>query len=134
MLSPDLYFVALITLLTLLMYYGQSIGVGLARRKHGIKPPHTTGNLDFERVFRVHYNTLEQLPLFLIPLWLFALTVSPYYAGWLGLVWLIGRAGYAYGYYMASDKRHSYGSVLSYISGAILIFGSLFAIVAGLMV
>lgn len=133
MLDQNLYFVALITLLTLLMYYGQSINVGVARRKHGIKPPHTTGNVDFERVFRVHYNTLEQLPLFLIPLWLFALVVSSYWAGWLGLAWLIGRAGYTYGYYLAADKRHSYGSIVSYFAGAVLILGSLFGIIAGLM-
>lgn len=133
MLDHNLYFTALITLLTLLMYYGQSIKVGSARRKYGVKVPNTTGHPDFERIFRVHYNTLEQLPLFLIPLWLFALTVSSYYAGWLGLVWLIGRAGYTYGYYLAADKRHSYGSVLSYFAGAILILGALFGIISGLM-
>lgn len=131
--NPELYFTALITMLTLLMYYGQSIAVGVARKKYGVKTPHTTGNLDFERVFRVHYNTLEQLPLFLIPLWFFALTISSYWAGWLGLVWLIGRAGYTYGYYLAADKRHSYGSMLSYFAGTILIIGSLIGIVSGLM-
>jgi uncharacterized membrane protein YecN with MAPEG domain len=131
--NPELYFTALITMLTLLMYYEQNITISVARKKYGVKIPHTTGNLDFERVFRVHYNTLEQLPLFLIPLWFFALTISSYWAGWLGLVWLIGRAGYTYGYYQAADKRHSYGSVLSYLSGTVLIIGSLIGIVSGLM-
>jgi glutathione S-transferase len=46
----------------ILVYIGFVFRVGGARSKYGVKMPMTTGNLDFERVFRVHYNTLEQLP------------------------------------------------------------------------
>jgi glutathione S-transferase len=133
MLDSELYFVALVTMVTLVMYYFQGGMVGYARGKHGIKAPKTTGNDDFERIFRVHYNTLEQLPLFLIPLWLFAMTVSSEWAGWLGLVWLLGRVGFMYGYYKSADKRHSYGSMLSYLAGSILILGSFFGVISGLV-
>ena len=128
-----LLFPALATMIALAVYYSQGIFVSLARTKYGIKPPHITGNVEFERVFRVHYNTLEQLPVFLFPLWFFALLVSGYWAGWLGLLWSVGRVGYMYGYYKGADKRHSYGSVLAYIANIILIAGSLWAIVTGML-
>ena len=131
--NHELLFPALATMIALAVYYSQSIFVTLARTKYGIKAPATTGNPDFERVFRVHYNTLEQLPLFLIPLWFFALLVSGYWAGWLGLLWTLGRVGYMYGYYNAANKRHSFGSVLSYLSDLILIAGSLWKIIAGMI-
>ena len=131
--NHELLFPALATMIALAVYYSQSIFVTLARTKYGIKAPATTGNPDFERVFRVHYNTLEQLPLFLIPLWFFALLVSGYWAGWLGLLWTLGRVGYMYGYYNAANKRHSFGSVLSYLSDLILIAGSLWKIIAGML-
>lgn len=128
-----LLFPALATMLALAVYYSQSIYVAIARKKYGIKPPHTTGNLEFERVFRVHYNTLEQLPVFLFPLWFYSLLVSSYWAGWLGILWSVGRIGYMYGYYKAADKRHSYGSSLSYLANIVLIGGSLWAIISGLL-
>lgn len=131
--NHELLFPALATMIALAVYYSQSIFVTLARTKYGIKAPATTGNPDFERVFRVHYNTLEQLPLFLIPLWFFALLVSGYWAGWLGLLWTLGRVGYMYGYYNAANKRHSFGSVLSYLADLILIAGSLWKIIAGML-
>ena len=131
--NPELYFVSFVSLLTVLLVYGQSIAVGMARRKYKIAPPHTTGNLDFERVFRVHYNTLEQLPIFLIPLWIFALTVNSVWAGWLGLVWLVGRVGYTYGYYKTAKTRHNSISMVSYLAGTILIIGSLLKVIAGLL-
>ena len=131
--NHELLFPALATMIALAVYYSQSIFFTLARTKYGIKAPATTGNPDFERVFRVHYNTLEQLPLFLIPLWFFALLVSGYWAGWLGLLWALGRVGYMYGYYKAAGKRHSFGSGLSYLADLILIVGSLWKIIAGML-
>ena len=131
--NHELLFPALATMLALAVYYSQSIFVSMARRKYGIKAPAITGNIDFERVFRVHYNTLEQLPVFLIPLWFFALLVSGYWAGWLGILWIVGRLGYMYGYYKAADSRHSFGSVLSYLANIVLIVGTFWAILKGLL-
>jgi glutathione S-transferase len=124
---------ALATMIALFVYYAQAIWVSRARVKYGIKAPATTGNADFERVFRVHYNTLEQLPVFIIPLWFFALLGNPFYAGILGLLWSVGRIGYMYGYYKSAITRHSYGSGLSYLANIILIGGSLWYIIGGLI-
>jgi len=131
--DQSLLFPALATMLALSVFYAQSIFVSIARRKYGINPPHTTGNEDFERYFRVHYNTMEQLPVFLLPLWFFALLVSASWAGWLGLLWSLGRVGYMYGYYKSAEKRHVYGSFLSYIANIVLIGGSFWAIITGML-
>ncbi len=131
--NHELLFPALATMIALSVYYSQGIFVTMARRKHNLPAPATSGNPDFERVFRVHYNTLENLPIFLVTLWFFALLINPYIAGWLGIAWSVGRLGYMYGYYKSAATRHSYGSVISYIALLPLIAGSLWGIVAGLL-
>ncbi len=78
---------------------------GVARAKYKIEAPAVIGHPDFERVFRVQVNTLEQLVAFLPALWLFALYVSPAWASVLGAVWIVGRVLYAVGYVPAADKR-----------------------------
>jgi glutathione S-transferase len=125
----ELLFPALATMIALCVYTVQGAYVGIARNKYNVKAPKITGNEDFERVFRVHYNTLETLPTFLIPLWIFALLISANVAGWLGILWSVGRVGYMYGYYKSADKRHSYGSWLSSISFVVLFVGSLYGII-----
>jgi glutathione S-transferase len=128
----ELLFPAFSTMIALAVYYSQGIFVAIARKKDNIHAPKTFGNDHFERVFRVHYNTLEGLPVFLIPLWFFALLVSATSAGWLGFMWSVGRIGYMYGYYTSAEKRHSYGSVISYLALLPLIVGSFWAIISGL--
>ncbi len=72
-----LIFPSLVTVLTLILYFILTLNVGRARVKYKVPVPQTSGDADFERVFRVQQNTLEQLILFLPSLWLFALFVSP---------------------------------------------------------
>jgi glutathione S-transferase len=96
---------ALITLLAVALYFGLALRVAISRGKFGVSLPATSGNPDFERVFRVHQNTLEWLPTFLAPLWICALFLSDVGAAALGLVWLIGRVIYAVGYSQAVEKR-----------------------------
>ena len=61
---------ALVTCLVILMYFVFSFRVGKARGTYGITAPAISGHPDFERVFRVHMNTLEWMPIFLPALWL----------------------------------------------------------------
>jgi uncharacterized membrane protein YecN with MAPEG domain len=72
-----LIFPSSVTVLTLILYLVITINVGRARGKYKVPVPQTSGDPDFERVFRVQQNTLEQLILFLPSLWLFSLFVSP---------------------------------------------------------
>jgi glutathione S-transferase len=98
-------YTALVTLLVVAFYFFLGTRVAAAHAKFGVKLPAMSGNLDFERVARVHLNTLEWMPIFLIPLWLCAITLSDIAAAAAGLVWIIGRAVYFVGYTQAVEKR-----------------------------
>jgi len=99
------HYTAAVTLLAVGFYFFLATRVAVARGKFGVKHPATTGNPDFERVFRVHMNTLEWLPTFLVPLWVCALWLDDRAAAILGLVWIAGRVLYFVGYSRAVEKR-----------------------------
>lgn len=98
-------YTALVTLLAIALYFFLATRVAVARVRFGIKHPATTGNPDFERIFRVHVNTLEWMPTFLVPLWVCAMYLSDIGAAALGLVWIAGRIVYYVGYRQAAEKR-----------------------------
>jgi len=98
-------YTALVTLLAVAFYFFLATRVALARRTFNVKHPATTGNPDFERIFRVHVNTLEWMPTFLAPLWLCAIYLNDIAAAVLGLVWIGGRVLYFIGYRTAVEKR-----------------------------
>jgi glutathione S-transferase len=99
------YYTAIVTLLAVAFYFFLATRVAAAHSKFDVKLPATTGNPDFERVFRAHVNTLEWMPTFLVPLWLCAIYLSDVAATMLGLVWIVGRALYFAGYSRAVEKR-----------------------------
>jgi uncharacterized membrane protein YecN with MAPEG domain len=101
-----------------------SLQVAGARRKCGIQAPAMTGDPVLERTIRAHYNTLEWLPLFFIPLWLFAIFWSDLVAAALGVVWIVGRVIYQRGY-VASPEQRSAGFLIQGLAVAVLLFGSL---------
>src|SRR5437868_11605546 len=99
------HYSALVSLFAVLFYFFIATRVARARVKFGVKLPATTGNPDFERVYRVQMNTLEWMPMFLVPLWLCAISLSDAAAAALGLVWIVGRVLYFTGYSQAVEKR-----------------------------
>jgi glutathione S-transferase len=99
------HYTSIVTLLAVLFYFFIATRVPLARRRFNVQLPATTGHPDFERVFRVHQNTLEWMPIFLPSLWLCAVYSSDAGAAALGVVWLVGRAVYYAGYARAVEKR-----------------------------
>lgn len=123
-----LVFPSLLTALTLILYLVVTVNVGRARGKYKVPAPQTSGDPDFERVFRVQQNTLEQLILFLPSLWLFSLFVRPIWGAGIGAFWIIGRILYAWGYYQAAEKR-SIGFGISSLSILVLLVGSLVGII-----
>jgi glutathione S-transferase len=100
-----LVYTSTVTLLAVLLYLYFGTRVAAARRRHGVRLPATTGHADFERVFRVQQNTLEWMPIFLPSLWLCAFYSSDAVAAGLGVVWIVGRALYYWGYAQAVEKR-----------------------------
>ncbi|HAG82492.1 MAG TPA: MAPEG domain-containing protein [Cyanobacteria bacterium UBA12227] len=123
-----LLFPSLVTVLTLIVYLVLIINVGRARAKYKVSPPQTSGDPGFERVFRVQQNTSEQLIAFLPSLWLFSLFVSPIWGAGIGLIWIIGRIIYAWGYYQAAEKR-TIGFGINSLSIMVLLIGSLVGII-----
>lgn len=122
---------AVVTLLSLLVYFWMSTQVARARGKSGISPPAMTGDPVLERAVRVQSNTLEWLPIFLVSLWLFAIYSNELVAAGLGLVWIIGRLVYAIGY-MADPAKRSSGFLIQFVAAAVLLFGALGRIVYSL--
>jgi len=96
---------ALATLLAIIIYGAFGYAVSMGRGKYKVEAPATSGHPDFERRFRVHVNTTEQLVMLLPVLWLCALWVGDAWAGLGGLVWSIGRLTYAWGYYRDARQR-----------------------------
>lgn len=107
---------ALITLLSMLVLFIAAVAVGRARSKFAIHAPATTGNVDFERVFRAQMNTQESALMFLPTLWL-AAQYSPFHplaVATLGYTWVLGRIWYLLGYWKAAGQREG-GFVVSFI-------------------
>lgn len=123
-----LIFPSLATAATLILYLVLIVNVGRARSTYKVSPPQTSGNPDFERVFRVQQNTSEQLILFLPSLWLFSLFVSPIWGAVIGAVWIVGRILYAWGYYQAAEKR-LIGFAISSSSIMVLLVGAIVGII-----
>ncbi len=99
------HYTAIVTLLVVLFYFYLATQVASARGKFNVPLPSIIGNPDFERIFRVHMNTLEWMPIFLPLLWLCAIYLSDLAAAVLGLVWIGGRVLYFTGYTEAVEKR-----------------------------
>ena len=116
--------VAIVTLVSLLVYFWMGLRVARGRSRFGIAAPATTGHEDFERLFRSHQNTLEWLALYLPSLWLFAFYWNDMVAAALGLVWIVGRVLYGLGYARAAGTR-SNGFMIQGLATAILLFGAL---------
>ena len=126
------HYTALVSILAILFYVYTGFRVPQARRRFGLKAPvMMTGNLEFDRIFRVQMNTLEWMPIFLPLLWLFAYYVSDRWAAALGVVWIAARAWYMVGYTQAPEKR-SPGFALQAAVCIVLLIGSLYGVFNGL--
>lgn len=116
--------VAIVTLVALLVYLWMAFRVGGARKKSGIQAPAMTGDPTLERHIRVQLNTLEWLPIFLPSLWLFAIYWSDLVATALGVIWIFGRIVYALGY-AASPEKREIGFIIQALATAVLLLGAL---------
>ena len=116
--------VGIVIALALLEYIVITFRCGQARARHGIPAPSTTGETEFERYFRVQQNTVEQLVVFLPAILLFGFYVSAPVGAGLGLVFVLGRAMYARGYYTDPANRGP-GFALTILSNVTLTLGGL---------
>jgi glutathione S-transferase len=124
--------IAFTTVAALLLYFYMGLAVAGARRKHNIPAPATTGNPEFERIFRVQMNTLEWMPLFLPALWMCAIYWDPRIVAVVGVIWIAGRATYMRGYIRAADQR-SMGFLIQSLAVLVLIIGTVVGAIISLV-
>ncbi|GAC1300896.1 MAG: MAPEG family protein [Steroidobacteraceae bacterium] len=117
-------YVDIVTALAVMQFIVFGFKVGGARGRYEVKAPATTGNVIFERHFRVQQNTLEQLIALIPGLYLFSRYFNPLIAAGLGVIYLIGREVYAASYIKEPSKR-SAGFGMSFLPTAILVAGGL---------
>lgn len=123
--------VTIVTVLALLQFYWFGIEVGKMRGKHGCKAPAITGPPEFERMFRVQQNTMEQLVMFLPALWLYGSLVNPLWGAGLGVIYLIGRFIYRSSYVKDPSSR-SLGFMTSVLPTSVMLIWVLVAAVVKL--
>lgn len=116
--------VTIVTMVALIEVGVFAMLVGRARMKYGVQAPATTGNEIFERFYRVHYNTIEHLMLFIPGLWAFGYYVSPGWAAGIGVVFVLGRIIYAVSYIRAPESRGP-GMLASVLPCWVLVIGGL---------
>jgi glutathione S-transferase len=124
--------VAIVISLALLQYSVFGMLVGKARGTYEIKAPAITGHPIFDRYYRVHMNTLEQLIIFIPSILVFGYFGNATVAAGLGVVFLIGRLMFLMGYVKYPAKRGP-GFLIGYIPTVVLLIGGLvYAIIAAL--
>jgi uncharacterized MAPEG superfamily protein len=124
--------VVVISVLALLQFTWFGFEVGSMRGKFNVKAPAITGDPGFDRVFRVHYNTMEQLAVFLPALWLFAYKVDPVWASGFGIVYLVGRFIYRAAY-LKDPASRALGFGMTFLPSSIMLVWVLIAAARGLL-
>ncbi len=125
-------YVAIVTLLALMQFMLFSIQVGAMRVKHGVKAPATSGHSEFERMFRIQQNTMEQLVVFVPALWIYARLVNPLWGAGIGLFFVIGRFVYRAAY-LKDPASRSNGFTIGVLATSVLLVWSLVAAVMSLI-
>ena len=114
----------IVTFLALAQYTLFGIQVGSLRGKLNVPAPQEAGPEEFERMNRVHLNTLEQLVVFIPALWMHAYYANPIYGAILGAIFIIGRFVYRAEYLKDPDSR-SLGFGMTFIPSVVLLIWTL---------
>lgn len=120
---------AFVTLMDMVIYLVLAFNVGRARMKYKVEAPSTDGPPEFQRIFRVQMNTLEQLALHLPLLWIAAFSMDDMFAAAFGSVWALSRILYARTYYRKAKGRTK-GFVIGMAVNGVLFLGALAGTIA----
>jgi uncharacterized membrane protein YecN with MAPEG domain len=118
--------VTAVVCLSLCVYVYFAMKVGFGRRVYGVKPPGCTGEAQWERFNRIHLNTLEQYMIFIPSVYGFGFYVDPNWAAGIGLVLVMGRIFFYFGYKKEPLKRMP-GVLITSAANYTLLLGTLFA-------
>ena len=124
-------YVAIVTCLALIQSFVFAVQVGQQRVKHNVRAPDISGDPEFERAFRVHQNTLEQLIIVIPALWIFASYWKAEVAAVIGLIFVISRQVYRNAY-LADPAKRSTGFGIGAAAMTVLLLGGLVGAVMNL--
>jgi glutathione S-transferase len=128
-------YVELVAVLAVVQYLAFGTLAGQARRISGLKAPAVTGDVGFERMYRVQMNTLETLVAFLPALFLAERYWPASVVTGLGVVYLVGRVLY-WRAYVSDPSKRAIGFMLSIAPTALLcmlaLVGILMAMIGGI--
>ena len=110
------FLAAIDTLLAVFVTFALGTRVGYMRGRHKIEAPATTGHPQFERAFRTHVNTAENLVLFLPLLWIATIFYGGTIPFWLGIAWVVSRLIYAWGYSQDNTQMRGPGAGIGFLS------------------
>lgn len=116
--------VAIVTIIALAQYVFFAIQVGAMRAKHGVNAPAVSGHPEFERMFRIQQNTMEQLVAFIPALWIFAWLVNPLWGAGFGVVFIIGRFIY-WSSYRKDPASRGAGFTITFLPTVVMLVWSL---------
>ena len=123
---------AIITVLILIQTLFFGFEVGKARGKYKIKAPAVSGDEMFDRHYRIHQNTIEQIVIFIPSLWLFGYFVHMNIGAVLGLLFLIGRFIFRSAY-LKDPASREIGFILGFLPIAICLLTTLLFVTKGMI-
>jgi glutathione S-transferase len=118
----------LIVLLALLQYVWFTGRVGAARGKYKVNAPACDGDENWNRLFRIQQNTMEQLIVFVPATYAFAFYLSELWVLVPGLGFLVGRFLYS-AEYLKDPKSRTPGMAITLLSNVVLVLGALYGLV-----
>lgn len=116
--------VILVTVLALIQFAFFGALVARARSKLGVAAPAMSGPPEFDRLVRVHLNTLERLVLFVPLMWMATQFWAPAWVAAAGVVFLLGRMLYWKGYVKNPEAR-SFGNIVTMLPIGVLLLAGL---------
>jgi uncharacterized membrane protein YecN with MAPEG domain len=117
----------LVILLALTQFTYFSVRVGASRQKYGVNAPRTSGDENWERLYRVQQNTMEQLVIFIPSMLAFSFYVSALWALLPGVLFLVGRQLYSYEY-VSNPASRAPGMAMTLLANGVLLAGGLIGV------
>lgn len=119
-------YTVIVIIAALIQYQFFGLRTGISRPKYNVPAPKTTGHEIWERIYRVHQNTMEQLVVFIPGMLAFTHYVSQTWAVVLGIGFIIFRQYYSYTYIKNPPERKF---PIGFLIINILVIGSLIAVI-----